>query len=36
VRNQIVLRSRDGAELEAAAQKVRALIVRLTANGTPL
>ena len=36
VRNQIVLRSRDGAELEAATQEVRALIARLTANGTPI
>jgi molybdenum cofactor synthesis domain-containing protein len=36
VRNQIVLRSRDGAELEAAAQEVRALIAHLTANGTPI
>lgn len=36
VRNQIVLRSRDGAELKAAAQKVRALITHLSANGTPI
>jgi molybdenum cofactor synthesis domain-containing protein len=34
VRNQIVLRSRDAAELETATQAVRAMISRLSANGT--
>ncbi|MBI3275646.1 MAG: competence/damage-inducible protein A [Methylocystis sp.] len=36
VRNQIVLRSRDADQLESAANAVRALIARLTPNGTPI
>jgi molybdenum cofactor synthesis domain-containing protein len=36
VHNQIVLRSRDAERLERAAEAVRALIARLTANGTPI
>jgi hypothetical protein len=31
-----VLRSRDAGELERATQEVRALIARLSANGTPI
>jgi molybdenum cofactor synthesis domain-containing protein len=35
-RNQIVLRSKDGTALEAAASEVRALVARMRADGAPI